>query len=306
MSDEIEGFDLSPELVARGEAELRKFIRRELRRSSNRARRRVVVRIVGMTATAVAAAAGVVLGFTRLAAGPPAGVSCPDGAIGNLGDDPAAQCAALWREKRDVPLPPLVAYDRGDGRVEVLPADTPPPADWRPLAPRAPRPPEPHLVTELHESLADQIAGLFSHCHSLRQARPLVDDHLRRLRLNDWLIEAEGDDPDGRSSCAVYRLDVERRRVHLSSMRVRPVPPPPRSQLVGRLRAVFATHQPPMCLRAADAAALVRREAAAIGIVGSDPGFVVVEVVDQRPCARVVLLAPTGPPTKAVIRGPGP
>lgn len=296
-------FEPSPDLVERSLRELQALIAQERPKTPHRPE---VTRRLRLAVAALATAACIAAGWNLLTDPGPADLSCPDGSLRRKGADPAAQCAALWQQERGTPPPPLTAYDNGRGVVEVVPAHRPPPAGWRPLEPAPPTPPPREATDELDEALADHVSGLSSRCLETEEARALVDRHLRRLGLADWLIESD-DGASGKKFCVVHHVDVGNRRVMLRSVAVKrgmmatttPI------RLAGRLRGYFLEQDPPPCESRTEAAASVRREAAAIGLMESESTFAIRTVADaEATCARVVLLVDQR--IEVVVRGPAP
>ena len=218
-------------------------------------------------------------------------------AIDATSGDPVADCSVAWNRAYDTAVPALVAYNDGDGRVIVQPAERAADDGWRALAPSA------RLdgrQVELESALADQVDGLGAHCLDEKAAERLAGAELTRLGLSDWTVETDQRElvADGRRVCGAFlSREPERRRVLLYAEE-RSGAQGPGSSLATRLRTSVSQ----ACLSLAQAVDVVRKAAAAEGLSEQESELRVDAVTDPAAgCARVDLSA--GGDVSVVVRG---
>lgn len=208
--------------------------------------------------------------------------------------DPVSDCAALWRQDTGTQPPPLVAYDNGDGGIEVVPEGSSIPRGWQPLEPGVTQ--DPRLI-ELEAALDDHIDGLPADCHPLDAARTIAEREVDRLGLDGWQVVAERGEADGAGTCTYFLLESERQTVVLIPLDGGAAPDDaPYSVLAGELGTALEQG----CLSLPDAAAQARQIAADAGI---GEALVVHEVTDDAAtCARADVNVGGG--VEVTIRGP--
>lgn len=209
--------------------------------------------------------------------------------------DPVADCAAVWRQDTGSEPPDLIAYDNGNGGIEVLPEGSDAPSGWQQLEPGVAQ--DPRLI-ELDASLDDHIDGLPADCHRLDSARVIADREVDRLGLTGWQVVSERGEADGAQTCTYYFLEPERQRVVLIPLDSGDAPDDaPYRVLANRLGEALEEE----CLSVAEAVELTRRSAADAGI--DENGVVVHQAVDDNStCARADVNV--GGRVEVTIRGP--
>ena len=177
-------------------------------------------------------------------------------------------CAAVWQEEFGEAPPELVAYVGTEGGIVVQPKAWPTPAGGKPL-------PEgftfDSALLELDHSLQDYLHGLPSRCHSVAQARAMVEATSARLGLTGWKVE-QRDDPDGVTSCAAFiAAEPEDKVVRLMA--------DPNPGTIGERYQVMGAklRKAPTCLSREEARSAVREAATEAGVPEGAVGYKVAE-----------------------------
>jgi hypothetical protein len=217
--------------------------------------------------------------------------------------DPIADCAAIWKQESDLPVPPLKAYVFNNVTFYVQPANSPAPTDprMRPLTGHTQTDP---ALTELQSALADRLAGPESRCMTTDEARATIASTLTRVGLNDVPITLLNDHgkprtADGATGCADAALDTSSEHTEVALFSVpaslRDVPDRD-STFVNNLRAAATS-----CTTLNEAIGTVRRVAATSG-VASDQLDIASRVDEAATCTRMyveyggeILVSLTGP-----------
>jgi hypothetical protein len=209
--------------------------------------------------------------------------------------DPVADCAALWKRVTGAAAPPLVAYDNGQGGIEVVAAGTAPQAGWTRRDPGARQDP---AVIELDAALGDQIDGLRSGCLATAPARVVVQRELDRLALGDWSTTTERGTADGTTTCTYYYLDTAGRRVVLIPIEQSTAGGDPK---LTALAGALAAHMGAGCDSVEQLTAFTRTAAAQAGIAAATLVITGVED-DSVACARADMRV--GGQVEIIVRGP--
>lgn len=126
--------------------------------------------------------------------------------------DPVADCGLVWEQDTGVPPPPLAAYHNGSGGIEVIPAASEPPKDWKPVEDGFRSDP---AIVALDSALNDVGSGLRSSCYTLADAERLVGEELERAGLADWTTTPKRGEATGSDTCTYFYLDAESQQVVL-------------------------------------------------------------------------------------------
>lgn len=124
--------------------------------------------------------------------------------------DPVRDCEQVWQRETGS-VPPLAAYDTGDG-VAVVPTGREVPGDWMALEPGVVQNPQ---LIRLTAALDDSIDGLRADCHRLDAAQAVVQRELANVGLAQWQIVPERGEADGHQTCTYFILDPAATRVVL-------------------------------------------------------------------------------------------
>ena len=259
--------------------------------------RRTFVLVAALTLAALATVGWAV---SNLMTPTTSSVAChlPDGAVSVIPPvtgDATVDCAAHWARETGAQPPELVAYDNGNGGIEVVPASTEPSEGWAELEPGVTQDP---AVVELEAALDDHVSGLRTDCHLVDEARQVVDRELDRLGLAGWSVVVERGRADGTDTCTYFLIDARQQTVALIPIE-RLVAPggTPAGRFADGLGRAFTDD----CMTLDQAARRVSEVAAESNI---DPAGLVVNEVDDEAagCARIDLRV--GGSFEVLIRGP--
>lgn len=196
--------------------------------------------------------------------------------------DPVADCADLWRRQNGTEPPELVAYDNQRGGITVVPADAEVPADWTLLEQGVSQ--DARLI-ELDAALADYGDGLNARCYEPDGARPIVENAIDRLGLDDWAIRIDEDRAGGDGTCTTHVLDPEAQQVVIFP--IVEMTSPPEDTPYRLLAASVQAQVDDECLTREEAVDTVSRIAAELGI-DETAGELVIHSVpdDSAACSR--------------------